>query len=306
MRSAEGRRKARASPKPPRSAAKAERQLEKLSAELRLRTAERDDALAQQAASAKVMRVINSSPGELAPVFDAILEAAHNLCGVARGALQLFDGGKFYAVAVRGQSDAMAARLREGYSPGTNNPGGRLLAGARFVHIADLAEIDDPVARAAVKLGGTHTALFIPLRKDTTLLGQIVASRAEVKPFSESEIGILEGFAAQAVIAMENARLLEAVNSRNRDLEQSLERQTATSDILRAIAASPGEAEGTLRKIAETTARLFSTAGVSFRMVEGDEFKLSVGVGRGAEQVTEVLWENPARRPTPGDRKSVV
>ncbi len=85
-----------------------------------------------------------------------------------------------------------------------------------------------------------------------------------------------------------------------RELAQALERQTATSDILGAIAASPGDSEGTLRKIAETTARLFSAAGVSFRMVEGDEFKLSVGVGRGAKQVTEVLWEDPARRPTLG------
>jgi GAF domain-containing protein len=105
-----------------------------------------------------------------------------------------------------------------------------------------------------------------------------------------------------ADLRRELAQALERQAATHRDLEQSLERQTATSDILSAIAASPGEAEGTLRKIAETTARLFGAAGVSIRLVEGDDFKLSVGVGRGAKQVTEALWEDPARRPKPRGR----
>ncbi|HUJ98042.1 MAG TPA: GAF domain-containing protein [Stellaceae bacterium] len=101
-----------------------------------------------------------------------------------------------------------------------------------------------------------------------------------------------------AALRQELARALERQAASDRELQQSFERQTATSDILRAIAASPGEAEGTLRKIAETTARVFSAAGASIRVVERDEFKLSVGVGRGAQQVTTTLWEDPARRPT--------
>lgn len=289
MRSAGGRRKARASPRPPRSAAKIERQLTELTAELRLRTAERDEALAQQAASAEVLQVINSSPAELAPVFDAILEKAHNLCGVTRGALQLYDGEKFRAVAVRGQADAMAARFREGYGAGPNNPSRRLLEGARFVHIADLAEIDDPIAQAAVKLSGTHTALFIPLRKDDTLLGQIVASRAEVRSFTESEISILEGFAAQAVIAMENARLFGELRQRTRDVEESLAYQTATSEVLKVISRSTFDLKPVLATLAETAARLCDAAMAFVSQRDGDVFRYITVVGSTPEATADAM-----------------
>ena len=113
---------------------------------------------------------------------------------------------------------------------------------------------------------------------------------------------MLTSFAAQAVIAIENARLLTDLRHRTDELSESLERQTATSDILRIIAATPGEAEGTLRKIAETTARLFDAAGVAFRLAEGDEFKTVIGVGQGAEQVGTTLYDDPARRPTVSGR----
>ena len=169
---------------------------------------ETQEALEQQTATTEVLQVINSSPSELAPVFDMILEKAHRLCEVSHGSLQLSDGELFRAVAVHGMAEKFAHRLRQGFVPGPNHPSHRLRQGARFVQIADCAESDDPIARAAFNLTGIRTALFIPLRKEGRLLGQIVAARPTVSLFTEKEIALLENFAGQAVIAMENARLL--------------------------------------------------------------------------------------------------
>jgi two-component system, NtrC family, sensor kinase len=128
--------------------------------ELRQRTDDLSESLEQQTATSEVLQVINSSPGDLTPVFDAILEKAHTLCGVTRGSLQLYDGAKFRAVAVHGHSEAYADRLRQGgFSVGPNSVAQRLLEGARFVQIPDQGANDDPLSRAAFELDGIRTAL---------------------------------------------------------------------------------------------------------------------------------------------------
>jgi GAF domain-containing protein len=218
--------------------------------------AERNEADAHKAAMAEVLEVINSSPGDLAPVFDAILEKAHSLCGAAYGSLQTFGGERFRAVAVRGLPEAFADRLREGFRLDSKHPMSGLLSGERFIHIRDMADIDGSVAQATVGLGGMRTLLSIPLRKDGALLGQIVAARPDVRLFSEKEIRLLEDFAAQAVIAMENARLITETRDRTRDLQQSLEYQTATSDVLKVISRTDAKLEAVLDTLVRTAARI--------------------------------------------------
>jgi GAF domain-containing protein len=172
--------------------------------------AERDEALAQQTATAEVLGVINSSPGNLAPVFDAMLERATQLCEAPCGLIQTYDGECFHNAAASGRG---LAGLREPIRPIPGMALHRVVSGERLVHITDLT--DDPLYRSGnprrrwiVDEAGARSALWVALHKDETLLGVLVVYRPEVRPFTDKQIALLQNFAAQAVIAMENARLL--------------------------------------------------------------------------------------------------
>ena len=196
------------------------------------------EALEQQTATAEVLQVINSSPGDLAPVFDAVLDKAMRLCAVDHAALELYDGERMHAVAVHGASERFAETLRRGY-PATNSPASRaLLEGQRYAEIADAAEVDQVAFRTAAEVDGIRTVLFVPLRRDDALLGMISLARREVRQSSEKEIALLENFAAQAVIAIENARLLGELRSRTAELVHSVEKLQLLSEVGQAVSSA--------------------------------------------------------------------
>jgi len=185
------------------------------------RTAELKEALDQQTATAEVLGVINSSPGDLGPVFNAMLEKAVNLCGASFGLLMKYDGEAFQAVAHYNSPPAFVELLRQPIRPAPGMAGYRILRGEDVVAFADVGA--DPtyaaaseVARRLVETSGARTHVTIALRKDGNLLGQIVIYHRQVRPFTDKQIALLQNFAAQAVIAMENARLLSARRSTSR------------------------------------------------------------------------------------------
>jgi PAS domain S-box-containing protein len=151
-------------------------------------------------------------------VFEAILEKAHALGGASRGTLFLFDGEVFRAAASQGYPEGPPERMRLGITVSEDPRLAALLAGERLIHVPDLMQLEDPIARAVAERGGVRTNLLLPLRKDDALLGVLSCNRAEVRPFSDKQIALLESFAAQAVIAMDNARLLDEIRQRQAEL----------------------------------------------------------------------------------------
>jgi two-component system, NtrC family, sensor kinase len=253
-----------------------------LQEQLDIRTRERDEALEQQAATAEVLKVISSSTGKLEPVFQSILENSITICEAKFGMFWLTEGRSFRCVALHGTSPAFTElRRREPIfhpNPTLLSPLGRIARSKQLVHVADCraeqAYIEgDPGFVALVDLAGARTILVVPVLRDNGLVGALNIFRQEVRPFTDKQIELVTNFAAQAVIAIENTRLLNELRQRTDDLSESLEQQTATSEVLKVISSSPGDLEPVFNAMLANATRICEATFGHLWLFEGNAFR---------------------------------
>jgi GAF domain-containing protein len=255
---------------------------------------ELNEAQEQQAATLEILKVISRSPGDLTAVFDAILESATRLCEATHGHVWTFDGEQLHAAAVRGDSTFVEWMLQHSpVRPIAGSAADRIVRGAPFDHMTDRREEeayrDNQTFRGFVDTSGIRASLAVALRKDKTLLGMINVYRQEVRPFTEKQIALLENFAAQAVIAIENTRLLN-------ELRQSLERQTATSEVLGVISSSPGELAPVFETLLANAKRLCGAKFGNIWLREGAAFR-TVAMHGATPEYTEARRRAPLIQP---------
>ena len=240
--------------------------------EVQARTRELTEALEQQTATSEVLRVISSSPGELEPVFETMLENAVRLCDAKFGVLELYEGGAFRKVALHNVPQAyVAARGDAVIRPDPRAGLGRIVKTKEVVHTEDLRTIPpylegNPDVRAFADLAGVRTLVTVPMLREGELIGVIGIYRQEVRPFTEKQIDLVKSFARQAVIAIENVRLLN-------ELRESLQQQTATSEVLSVISSSPGDLEPVFQSMLANATRICEAKVGNLFLREGDDFR---------------------------------
>jgi GAF domain len=256
-------------------------------------TRELKEALEQQTATSEVLSAISSSPGELAPLFQRILENAVRVCGAKFGTLDLYDGERFDVVASYNLPREYAeTQLNKPFVPHPKSGLGTIAVTHRPVHIEDLrtmpAYLEQNSAVVALSdIGGARTVVIVPMLNDEKLVGAIAIFRQEVKPFSQKQIALLSNFAKQAVIAIENHRLLS-------ELRESLQQQTATGDVLKIISRSTVDLETVLDTLVDTVARLCRADQAFMFRRQDDVFKIVASHGLSVDAKEFILAHPPA------------
>src|SRR5712691_11842122 len=211
------------------------------------------EALEQQTATAEILRVISSSPTDLEPVLDAVSENASRLCEASDAAILLLEGTQLRTAAHHGQVFAAALDrpvTRDGVA-------GRTVIDRETIHLADVLQAADfPLGQQLSRADGSRTVLATPLMREGVAIGAILIRRGEVRPFSDKQVKLLQTFADQAVIAIENVRLFKELEARNRDLTEALDQQTAAAEILRVISQSQTDVQPVFDTIVRSAVKL--------------------------------------------------
>src|SRR5262249_45770513 len=246
-----------------------------LQEQLDRRIRELDEALQQQTATSEVLSIIRRSPADAQPVFDAIVQSAARLCGAIFGVVYLYENDRLRIAATNNFSPEATNQLHDLQQlkrPDRSHTGGRVILDHAVVHIHDVLE-DPEYSRELALAGGWRAVLGVPLLRDGQSVGAITLGKHEPTPFSEQPLQLLKTFADQAVIAIENVRLFEAEQKRTRELSESLEQQTATSEVLKVIASSSGELQPVFEAMLANATRLCEASYGAMWLRDGDAFR---------------------------------